>query len=183
MNEDYIKWGLGIVIEGSAGLIYILFGPHFVSVLLVIVGIIIIGWGIFGSKSKSEEEKKLQGEEQYKEEESKLVEETLFDGHINVPKGDHKKLKYKLKKGDIITGIVSETVGDPFNFFIMDEDLYSKYRGEHDPEYFDGDEDIKAYTINFSVPHDGRWYFVFDTFMKRIRREIEVDLRRSFYKK
>jgi hypothetical protein len=177
MNEDTVKWGLGLVIEGSAALIYFIYGPQFVSILLVLLGVIIILWGIFGIKSKSKKK------ENTEEEEPKLVEETIFDDFVTVPKGDHKKLKYIFNEGDLITGNVSESVGDPFNFYIMDKNLYSKYRSGHEPEYFDGDEDLTSYPIDFTVPHNGIWYFVFDTYMKRIKREIEVYLRRSFYKK
>jgi len=57
MSENIIKLGFGIVLEGIAGIILILYGPQWVSALLIIVGIAIIIWGIFGSKDRRDKKK------------------------------------------------------------------------------------------------------------------------------
>jgi hypothetical protein len=78
--------------------------------------------------------------------------------------------------------MAAEVERDVFNFYVMDEDEYSNYRNREDLEPILDKEEESSVSFKLTIPHDDRWYFVFDLYGKQNDREIEFTLRKLLNK-
>jgi hypothetical protein len=101
----------------------------------------------------------------------------LFDNTLEIEATGFAQVHERLRKGTVVEGIAEELSGRHFDFYIMDQRSYTRFREERGGTdiYFEGDR----VAVNFKkkIPRDGVWYFVFDTYGKQTDREIRLELR------
>lgn len=105
--------------------------------------------------------------------------ETICDEIVEVPSGSIQARKFRLEKGDLVTGMAQEIDGYPFHFYVMAEHNYARFLDGEDVTTHIEEEDVASMPIRFRVPRSGMWAFVFTGYAKQLDREIHLEVRRA----
>lgn len=106
-------------------------------------------------------------------------EETIFEEVVDINPARAGAWDYEipLDVGDTLEGSLRETDGQTFNWMIMTQANFLAWVNGDDPDYVEGEEDVRVAAIDWKVPRRERWFLVIDAFGKQIRRRVSVHLR------
>lgn len=104
-------------------------------------------------------------------------EAVLFDDTLEIEATGHAEIHSTLKKGTRVSGFAQEVSGLPFDFYIMDRRNYVQFCEDRGGSEIYSDTDRVALDFKKTIPRDGVWYFVFDTYGKQSDREVRFELR------
>lgn len=107
----------------------------------------------------------------------KPTETVLFDDTLEVEATGHAEIHASLKKGTRVLGFAREPSNQPFDFYIMDRKNYVQFCEDRGGNEIFAETDRVALEFKKTIPRDGIWYFVFDTYGKQTNREIRLELR------
>ena len=98
-------------------------------------------------------------------------------GPHDVEPGKPTKIPLEVREGIPLTGTLEEEDGDDFEWMIVDEDNYVKYRqGERFAALASG-RDKGAYKVWVVIPRRGPWFLVLEAYGKQLIREVWAELR------
>lgn len=83
-----------------------------------------------------------------------------------------------LDVGENLEGSLREIDGQTFDWMITTQAKYFAWINGENLDYVDGEEDVRAATIKWTVPRKGRWFLVLDAYGKQYARDVRVHLRR-----
>lgn len=101
----------------------------------------------------------------------------LFEDDIAVEATGHAEFHAALSRGTRVSGFAREVAGLPFDFYIMDQQNYARFCEDRGSREIYAESDRVALDFSRTIPKDGIWYFVFDTYGKQADREIHFELR------
>ena len=102
---------------------------------------------------------------------------TLFDDTVDVNATGHAEVHASLKKGTKVDCFAQEVKGQTFDFYMMDRKNYVQFCEDRESTEIYAETDRVALEFKKTIPRDGIWYFVFDTYGKQSNREIRVECR------
>lgn len=105
------------------------------------------------------------------------TETLLFDDTLEIEATDHAEVHATLKKGARVVGFAQELSSLPFDFYIMDRRNYVQFCEDRQGSEIYAETDRVALDFKRTIPKDGIWYFVFDTYGKQADREVRFELR------
>jgi len=105
--------------------------------------------------------------------------EVKFEEELEVEATGHNEIHAALPKGTRVTGLVRETSGLPFDFYVMDQRNFADFCNDRSGSEILSEEDVVAFQVRITIPRDGVWYFVADTYGKQADRTVRFDLRAS----
>jgi hypothetical protein len=111
------------------------------------------------------------------EREPRPTEIELFDETLEVEATGHAEIHMPMKKGTRLMGFAQETSGLPFDFYVMDRKNYVRFCEDRGGSEIFAETDRVALDFRKTIPRDGVWYFVFDTYNKQANRKIRFELR------
>ena len=88
----------------------------------------------------------------------------LFDDTLVVEATEHAEFHAQLKKGTRVEGFAKETSGQAFDFYILDRKNYVQFCEDREGAEIYAETDRVALDFKKTIPRDGVWYFVFDTY-------------------
>ena len=101
------------------------------------------------------------------------------EGPYEVESGEYVQIELKVSKGDRVNGIIEETDGEDFDWYIIDEASLVDFKNRDKYYYEDGGEGLAAYTLRWTVKRNGPWYLVLEIPRRQISRSIGVHLRKK----
>ncbi|HKW43966.1 MAG TPA: hypothetical protein VJP06_07235 [Thermoplasmata archaeon] len=108
-------------------------------------------------------------------------EETIFDRKVIVPPGRGGwEYEIPLDVGEHLEGSLREVDGQTFNWMITTQSKYHAWINGEDADFVEGEEDVRAATIDWIVPRKERWFLVLDAYGKQYPRDVRVLLRRTW---
>lgn len=98
-------------------------------------------------------------------------------GPHSVDGGEMLWLELDVRKGDRVRGRLTETSGQGFDWYIVDEQglVAAQNGGEFD--YQVGAEGVTSDTVRWTVRRKGPWYLLIDLYRRSNPREVETSLR------
>ena len=103
-----------------------------------------------------------------------VSERKTMNRKISVEPGCSERVCMYLEKGSRITGLAEEEYSYDFHFYIVDGEDYALLGAGEDPEKpLIADFDRPVYHFDETIPHTGNWFFVFDAFGMKVRRDID----------
>lgn len=75
---------------------------------------------------------------------------------LNVPK----ILEFSVEKGDRIRGLVDLISGENLDVFLVDSASYADWRNGEQFEYLDGDEAVRAITLDARAEDKDHWFLI-----------------------
>jgi hypothetical protein len=106
-------------------------------------------------------------------------EEPIFEDLVDITPGRAGCWDYEipLDVGDNLVGSLRETDGQTFNWMIMTQGNFLAWVNGDDPDYVEGEQDVRVAAIDRKVPRKGRWFLVIDAIQKQYPRRVSVHLR------
>lgn len=103
----------------------------------------------------------------------------LLRKRFTVEPGGHKDFRFRLAKGDRVTGVALEVYGQKFDYIVVDSESYARFYREETFYSVATEGDVASVHVNFIAPSEGTWHFVFDARRKQNDRVIEIELFRE----
>jgi len=100
-------------------------------------------------------------------------------GPYDVEAGRPTKIALEVERGFTMIGTLEEEDGDDFEFMIVDEDNWVKYRQTGRCATELQGRGKGTYKIAWKVPSGGPWFLVLEAYGKQLVREVSVNLRLS----
>jgi hypothetical protein len=101
----------------------------------------------------------------------------LFDDTLPIEATTHAEVHDTLSKGTRIAGFASEASRQTFDFHMMDRRNYVRFCEDRGGSDTYSQRDRVALDFARTIPKDGVWYFVFDTYGKQSNRQVHFELR------
>jgi hypothetical protein len=98
-------------------------------------------------------------------------------GPYKVSPGKSTKIQLQVREGDTIDGHIAEVDNYHFSWFVMDEENLTHYLNDEHFNDLEGDVNVAASKLRFTVPNDGPWFLLLDASGKQFARQVEVHLR------
>ena len=100
------------------------------------------------------------------------------EGPYLIEPGTYQGIQLDVAEGDRVTGNISETDGDEFDWYILSEKNLVKFKNGEEFRPTRSGEDKGAYIVNWSVKGNEPRYLVIQVYGKRNPREVSVELRK-----
>ena len=95
-------------------------------------------------------------------------------GPHTVKAGSFVMLPLNADKGDLVEGTITESEGNAFDWYIVDQRNNIKFRKKEKYSCEEDGEGEGAYEVKWTVSKDGPWHLILDAYGKQNDREIEV---------
>ena len=100
----------------------------------------------------------------------------VYDGLIQVTATGHEAIPIALEAGDVVSGVVKESDGYPFDAFVYDQRGYHRFLNGHLPRRCWKVRDVSVASVRFAVEARGVYYFVLDLCGKQRDRTVTLRL-------
>jgi len=106
--------------------------------------------------------------------------ETIFDDIVEVNSGREGCWNFELplEVGDKLRGTLREVDGYEFGWMILTGEELARFLNGEDLEAVEGDENVRAASIEWELTEDRPWHLVLEAYGKQYTREVRVLLRR-----
>ncbi len=106
--------------------------------------------------------------------------ETIFDGIVEVKSGREGCWDFELPLdvSDRLRGTLREVDGYEFGWMILTGEEFASFLNGDDPDIVEGEENVKAASIEWQATENGPWHLVLEAYGKQYTREVRVLLRR-----
>jgi len=104
--------------------------------------------------------------------------EVCDEGPYVIEPGTYHWLQLNVVDGDHVTGRIEETDGDEFDWYLLNEKNFVKFRRGEVPAAARFDVNVGASLVNWQVKGKGPWFLVLSLYGKKNSREVTVNLRK-----
>lgn len=104
--------------------------------------------------------------------------EVCDEGPYLIRPGEYNRVQLNVRNGDHVTGRIEETDGDEFDWYLLNEKNFVKFRTGEDPVAARCGVNVGASLVNWQVKGTGPWFLVLSLYGKKNSREVTVNLRK-----